>query len=164
MNNIRIVTGNLLDQPVDAIVNAWNRNLFPWWLLIPQGVSKAIRQRAGIEPFRELSRMPMIPLGGAVLTGPGRLPFKGIIHVAGINLVWRSTERAVRDSVRSAITIAIRQQFRSIAFPIIGAGSGGGQIDRCQSWMLDELNHLTFSGVATVVRYGTVPAANGQTT
>jgi hypothetical protein len=32
---IETVTGELLDQPVDAIVNAWNRNIIPWWLLQP---------------------------------------------------------------------------------------------------------------------------------
>lgn len=31
--SVEVVEGNLLDQPVDAIVNAGNRNLFPWWLL-----------------------------------------------------------------------------------------------------------------------------------
>ena len=36
---LRIVEGDLLDQDVDVIVNAWNRNIIPWWLLLPQGVS-----------------------------------------------------------------------------------------------------------------------------
>jgi hypothetical protein len=31
--DIRIVEGNLLDQDVEVIVNAWNRNIIPWWLL-----------------------------------------------------------------------------------------------------------------------------------
>src|SRR5436309_4909967 len=95
-----IVEGDLLDQNVDVIVNAWNRNVIPWWLLLPQGVSGAIKRRAGKEPFRELNRKGIIPLGGAVMTGPGRLPFKAIIHVAGINLLWRSSEYSVRSSVR----------------------------------------------------------------
>ena len=33
--NVTIVEGNLLDQDVDVIVNAWNRNIIPWWLLLP---------------------------------------------------------------------------------------------------------------------------------
>jgi O-acetyl-ADP-ribose deacetylase (regulator of RNase III) len=64
---------------------AWNRNIIPWWLLLPQGVSGAIKKRGGLEPFREVARHGPIPLGQAVLTGAGRLPFKGIIHVAGIS-------------------------------------------------------------------------------
>jgi Zn finger protein HypA/HybF involved in hydrogenase expression len=27
---VRVVEGNLLDQDVDVIVNAWNRNIIPW--------------------------------------------------------------------------------------------------------------------------------------
>ncbi|TWT38617.1 macro domain-containing protein [Blastopirellula retiformator] len=42
MTQVQCVTGDLLDQPVEVIVNAWNRNIIPWWLLVPQGVSGAI--------------------------------------------------------------------------------------------------------------------------
>jgi O-acetyl-ADP-ribose deacetylase (regulator of RNase III) len=47
-----VIKGDLLDQNVDAIVNAWNRNIIPWWLLLPHGVSGAIKRRAGLQPFR----------------------------------------------------------------------------------------------------------------
>jgi O-acetyl-ADP-ribose deacetylase (regulator of RNase III) len=121
-----------------VIVNAWNRNVIPWWLLLPQGVSGAIKRRGGTGPFRELRRHGPIPLGGAVLTSAGRLPFKAIIHVAGINLLWRASERSVRDSVRNALDLAQEQGFRSIAFPLIGSGSGGLNRDRAKTIMLDE--------------------------
>jgi O-acetyl-ADP-ribose deacetylase (regulator of RNase III) len=91
--NATVVEGDLLDQPVEVIVNAWNLNVIPWWLLLPQGVSGAIKRRGGNGPFRELGKLGPIPLGGAVLTSAGRLPFKAIIHVAGINLLWRASER-----------------------------------------------------------------------
>lgn len=81
--NVRIVDGDLLDQEVEVVVNAWNRNVIPWWLLLPQGVSGAIKRRAGHAPFRELARLGPIPLGGAVLTSAGRLPHRAIVHVAG---------------------------------------------------------------------------------
>lgn len=58
--NVTIVDGDLLDQNVEVIVNAWNRNIIPWWLLIPQGVSGAIKKRGGLQPFRELGRMGAI--------------------------------------------------------------------------------------------------------
>ncbi len=140
--SIEIIEGDLLDQDVDVIVNAWNRNLIPWWLLWPQGVSGAIKRRGGVEPFRQVLRHGAIPLGGAVLTAAGRLPFKGIIHVAGINLLWRASERSIRDSVRNAIRIAVDERFESIAFPLIGAGSGGFNERQAQALMLDELAKL----------------------
>ena len=76
--NVQLVQGDLLDQDVDVIVNAWNRNIIPWWLLLPQGVSGAIKRRGGIGPFKELAKHGSIPLGGAVLTSAGRLPFKAV--------------------------------------------------------------------------------------
>ena len=53
---LRICDGDLLDQDVEAIVNSWNRNIIPWWPLLPQGVSGATKRRAGYEPFHELAR------------------------------------------------------------------------------------------------------------
>jgi O-acetyl-ADP-ribose deacetylase len=151
--NLRVVEGDLLDQDVEVIVNAWNRNLIPWWLLLPQGVSGAIKRRGGKEPFRELGRIGMIPLGGAVETGPGRLPFKAIIHVAGISLLWRSSEWSVRESVRNAIALAKQRGYRSIAFPLIGAGSGGGKAARVLGWIEQELLGIDYDGEVRIVRY-----------
>jgi O-acetyl-ADP-ribose deacetylase (regulator of RNase III) len=151
--DLRVIDGDLLDQDVDVIVNAWNRNVIPWWLLLPQGVSRAIKRRAGREPFRELGRKGVIPLGGAVETCAGKLPFKAIIHVAGISLLWRSSEWSVRESVRNAMALAKQRGYHSIAFPLIGAGSGGGKADRVQAWMQDELQSMDFDGVVVVVRY-----------
>jgi len=149
--NVNIVEGNLLDQDVDVIVNAWNRNIIPWWLLLPQGVSGAIKKRGGTDPFKELRKHGPIPLGGAVLTSAGRLPFNGIIHVAGINMLWRASERSIRDSVRNSLALAAEKGYRSIAFPLIGAGSGGFNQQRAKEIMLDELQKLESPLEVTVV-------------
>lgn len=142
-----IVRGDLLDQPVEVIVNAWNRNVIPWWLLLPQGVSGAIKRRGGLAPFRELARQGSIPLGGAVLTGPGRLPFKAIIHVAGINLLWFATGSSIRGSVRSAMRLVDDHAFASVAFPIIGSGSGNRARRAALGCMLD-----AFAGIESAAR------------
>ena len=73
-----IVSGDLLAQPVDVIVNAWNQNRLPWWLLRPHGVSGAIKRAAGDAPFRELARAGRLRLGEAVLTGAGYLDDGGL--------------------------------------------------------------------------------------
>ena len=137
--NVQLVQGDLLDQDVDVIVNAWNRKIIPWWLLLPQGVSGAIKRRGGTGPFKQLAKHGAIPLGGAVLTSAGRLPFKAIIHVAGINMLWRASEWSIRQCVRNAMTLAHEKGFRSIAFPLIGAGSGGVNQERAKTIMEDEL-------------------------
>ncbi len=150
---VRVVEGDLLDQRVDAIVNAWNRNLIPWWLLLPQGVSGAIKRRAGSEPFRELARVGPMPLGTAVVTSAGRLPYKGIIHVAGINLLWRASEQSIRDSVINALARAREHGFHSLAFPIIGAGSGSFDEARALEVMRAALEAGAAEFDVTVVRY-----------
>jgi len=155
-----IVQGDLLDQKVEVIVNAWNRNVIPWWLLIPQGVSGAIKRQAGYGPFRELAKHGPMALGSAVLTSPGNLPLKGIVHVAGINLLWRASERSIRDSVRNAMMIVIYQGFRSVAFPIIGAGSGGYRTARALAVMLDAFEQISYDGLVRIVEY--VPSKAGE--
>jgi O-acetyl-ADP-ribose deacetylase (regulator of RNase III) len=147
-----VVEGDLLNQDVDVIVNAWNRNFIPWWLLLPQGVSGAIKKKAGLAPFRELRRHGLLPLGAAVFTSAGRLPYKGIIHVAGINMIWRASERSVRESVRNAVAVAQQHGCQSIAFPLIGSGSGGLKPERVKALMQDELERLDSPLLATIVQ------------
>lgn len=67
---------------------------------------------------------------------------KAIIHVAGINMLWRASERSIRDSVRNAIRIAHEHGFLSIAFPLIGAGCGGFNQGKAKSLMLDKLSKI----------------------
>lgn len=148
-----IVVGDLLDQPVEVIVNAWNRNVIPWWLLIPQGVSGAIKRRAGCRPFIEVGRAGAIPLGGAVITAAGRLPFKAIIHVAGINMLWRATTESIQGSVRSAMALVTNRGYASAAFPIIGAGSGGFNEQRALDLMLEAFASLDTAARVIVVRF-----------
>lgn len=147
------VEGDLLDQPVEVIVNAWNRNIIPWWLLLPQGVSGAIKRRGGTQPFREVARHGPMPLGSAVLTSAGRLPFRGIIHVAGISMFWRSSERSVRDSVRNAMRLVREQNFASVAFPLIGAGSGGGSEEHVEALMAEEFEKIEYPGEVRLVKF-----------
>ena len=131
-----IVFGNILDQKVEVIVNSWNRNIIPWWLLLQQGVSGAIKKAGGTKPFKEVAKFGPIPLGEARLTSAGNLNFKAIIHVAGINIFWFATEYSVKQSVINTIKIAEEQGFQSIAFPLIGSGSG----NRGKDWSLKLMN------------------------
>lgn len=148
-----IVEGDLLDQDVDVIVNAWNRNIIPWWLLLPQGVSGAIKRRGGYAPFKELAKHGPIPLGGAVLTGAGKLPFKGIIHVAGINMFWFATKYAIRQSVFSAMKIVNERGFESVAFPIVGSGTGSQGIQSALAIMMLAFELIESNARVVVVQF-----------
>lgn len=151
--DISVVDGDLLDQPVEVIVNAWNRNTIPWWLLLPQGVSGAIKRRAGTAPFREVAKFGRLKLGQAVVTGPGRLPFHAIIHVAGIDDLWRASARSISESVRNAVAEATRRGYASLAMPLIGAGSGNFSALAAEQLILEVLNSLDADIAVTVVRF-----------
>ncbi len=150
---IQVVDGDLLRQPVDVIVNSWNRNFIPYWLLIPVGVSGAIRRQAGAEPFRQVGKHGLLPVGAAVLTGAGRLPFKGIIHVAGLNWWWAANRTSVELSVRNAMRLFRETGFASIALPLIGAGTGGLSPEQVEELMLQELRRESGQGQVLLVRY-----------
>lgn len=150
---IECVEGDLLEQPVEVIVNAWNRNIIPWWLLLPQGVSGAIKRRGGTGPFKEVARHGPIPLGGAVLTSAGKLPFKGIIHVAGINMLWRASQASIEDSVKNAMAIVAEQGFESVAFPLLGGHSGGFSPEKSKALILAQLEQLQPEARVLVVTF-----------
>jgi len=148
-----LVWGDICEQPVEVIVNAWNRNIIPWWLLLPQGVSGAIKKQAGFGPFQELARFGPMPLGSARLTTAGRLPHKGIIHVTGISMLWQASEFSIRESVKSAMQIVEEKKFGSVAFPVIGAGSGSFNAERALEIMLATLEDISTTATARIVRY-----------
>ncbi|MBT3199684.1 MAG: Appr-1-p processing protein [Phycisphaerales bacterium] len=149
----QVIEGDLLDQEVEVIVNSWNRNIIPWWLLLPQGVSGAIKRKGGVGPFKALAKVGSIPLGGARLTSAGALPFKGIIHVAGINMLWFATKTSVSKSVENAMRIVNEKGYNSVALPLIGSGSG----NRGKQWslkiMLETFEHIESKAEVIIVKY-----------
>ena len=129
MADCTVVHGDLLDQPVDAIVNPWNSNVIPWFLLLPQGVSGAIRKRAGMEAFHPLTTAGYLKPGTAVFAPAGKLDFKGIIHVAALTPFWTTSETIIQTCVKNAIQMALAKEFTSLAFPLLGTGVGGQNPD-----------------------------------
>src|SRR5690349_10624733 len=145
----RVVDGDLLRTEADVIVNPWNRNTIPWWLLLPQGVSGAIRQQAGMQPFKELRKRGRMALGAAVATSAGELPYKGIIHVAGINDFWKASEKSIRFSVRNAVSLATTRGWTKLAMPLIGAGTGGLDPGNTEHIICNELERIDSKVVVT---------------
>lgn len=117
----RVLVGDLLDQPVDVIVNAANG-----MLAHGGGVAAAIAAAAG-DKFNEESREWVqrngyVPTGGAAFTSAGRLPFKGVIHVVGPQRGEGDEEALLIRALAAAFTIAQQRKFRSLAFPGVSSG------------------------------------------
>ena len=47
-----------------------------------------------------------------------------------------------------------------MAFPLIGAGSGGGSAKEAERLMLDEMDQLSYAGEVFVVRYAPAAASD----
>ena len=130
---IRVVTGDITEMKVDAIVNAANSGL-----LGGGGVDGAIHRRGGpeiLDACREIrnTRYPDgLPAGQAVTTTGGRLPARAVIHTVGP--VWRGGNSGepglLADAYRNSLSIATGQGMESVAFPAISTGVYGYPKDR----------------------------------
>src|SRR5580704_9066608 len=130
--------GDITEMDVDAIVNAANNDL-----QLGGGVAGAIRRKGGDSIQRECSAIGSIPIGGAAITGAGKLKARFVIHAASMALGGETTARALRNSTAHSLRIAAEQGLSSIAFPAVGTGIAGFPIPDCARIMLREVvEHL----------------------
>jgi putative ATPase len=125
-----VVTGDLLSEPVDAIVNAANGQLAHGG-----GVAAAIARAAGPALVEEGDRLVAthgpLSVGEAVVTTAGRLPFHGVIHAVGPHQgVGREEERLVQALV-AAFSCAGERGWASVAFPAVSSGIFAVPLDVC---------------------------------
>ncbi len=125
-----VVIGDLLAQPVDAIVNAANGRLAHGG-----GVAAAIARAAGPALEREGDRLVAergtIPVGEAVVTTAGRLPYKGVVHAVGPQLGEGEEERKLVSALASAFARAAERGFASLAFPAVSSGIFAVPLEVC---------------------------------
>ena len=68
-------------------------------------------------------------------------------------MLWRSSERAIRGCIGSALNIARDRRYRSVAFPLVGAGTGGFPPARVIEIMQDEVRQIDFEGEIRFVKF-----------
>jgi putative ATPase len=125
-----VVTGDLLKEPVDAIVNAANGRLAHGG-----GVAAAIARAAGPALQEDGDRMVRqhgpVPVGEAVVTKAGRLPFKGVIHAVGPHQGQGREEEHLAHALAAALLRAHEQGWASISFPAVSSGIFAVPLDVC---------------------------------
>jgi O-acetyl-ADP-ribose deacetylase (regulator of RNase III) len=130
--------GDITDMDVDAIVNAANNDL-----QLGGGVAGAIRRKGGDSIQRECNAIGSIPIGGAAITGAGKLKARFVIHAASMALGGETTARALRNSTAHSLRIAAERDLGTIAFPAVGTGIAGFPLSECAEIMLREtVQHL----------------------
>ncbi len=138
---MRVVRGSLLDQKVEAIVNAANTAMRGGG-----GIDGAIHAAAGPGLLKELRQVAPrgCSAGQVVMTSAYDLPFSAIIHTPGP--VWRGggagEAEVLASCYRSALEAAAKRVFVSIGFCSISTGIYG--------YPLDQASHVA---IGTVVRY-----------
>lgn len=135
VTQIEAVVGDITRQPVEAIVNAANSQL---WM--GGGVAGAIKRAAGDEIEREAMAQGPIQPGEAVATSAGRLPppIKYVIHAATMGPDLQTSEELVRLATASAFRKAAEIGAKSIALPAMGTGVGGFPMELAASVMAEE--------------------------
>jgi len=89
-------------------------------------VALAIKLKGGEVIEEEAVRQAPIPIGGAVVTTGGSLRVKAVIHAPTVVRPGdRSSPENIYKATRAALEKAVERGFRSVAFPLMGAGVGG---------------------------------------
>jgi O-acetyl-ADP-ribose deacetylase len=122
---IELVQGNIVDQDVDAIVNAANSSL-----LGGGGVDGAIHDAAGSGLLAECRTLGGCPTGEARITQGYRLKARHVIHAVGPMYHGRPRDTELLASAyRSSLQLASQHGIKTIAFPSISTGIFGYPLD-----------------------------------
>ena len=131
---IRLIRGDLTEADADAIVNAANSRLQHGG-----GVAGAIVRKGGRIIQEESNVIGYVPVGGAAITGAGKLKARYVIHTVGP--VWGEgdEEEKLRSAVRSTLKLATERGFETLAMPAVSAGIFGFPKAQCAHIITDEL-------------------------
>jgi O-acetyl-ADP-ribose deacetylase (regulator of RNase III) len=130
---LRLVSEDLTERDVDAIVNAANDRLQHGG-----GVAGAIVRKGGRIIQEESDRIGFVPVGGAAMTSGGNLRARQVIHVVGPWMGEGDEDAKLRKAINSVLTLASEQGITSISVPAISAGIFGFPKDRCAKILVGE--------------------------
>ena len=140
---IVIIAADLVEQDVDAIVNAANNDL-----ILGGGVAGAIRSRGGPAIQRECDAHGPVKVGEAALTGGGDLPARHVIHAASMALGGATTAESLQSSMDHAFKLAHQVGVKTIGVPAVGTGIAGFPIEQCATVMARSLMRELANGWA----------------
>lgn len=144
-----ILTGDIVEQEVDAIVNAANNEL-----VLGAGVAGAIRRAGGPSIQDECDAHGPVRVGEAAITGAGRLRARFVVHAASMSLGTRTTRESLRSSMDDAFRLARQHDVRTMAVPAVGTGIAGFPVDECARVMAEALHGALRDGwQATEIRF-----------
>lgn len=123
--------GDITEMKVDAIVNAANAQL-----ILGGGVAGAIREKGGPQIQAECYEIGGTHVGGAVITGAGKLSAKHVIHAVGPRKGSFAADKKLADATQNTLKLTIENDLKSLAFPAISTGIFGFPVEKCAKIML----------------------------
>ena len=116
----RIIRNDITKVEADAIVNTANPEP-----VVGGGTDFAVHEAAGPELLEARKKIGPIPVGTSVETPAFRLPARYVLHT--VSPVWIDGEHGEEDLLRkaydSALALAAKLECRSVAFPLMAAGT-----------------------------------------
>ena len=132
---IEVLLGDLTEQNVEAIVNPANS-----LGVMGGGVAGVIKRKGGEEIEKEAMKKAPIPVGEAVVTTGGKLPCRYIIHSPTMRLpAMHIPIKNVTLATRAALKKAAELKVKSLAFPGMGTGVGGVDVNDAAKVMIKEI-------------------------
>ena len=117
-----VIRDDITRVKADAIVNTANPNP-----VVGAGTDAAIHRAAGPELLSAREAIGPIPVGSSVETPAFDLPAKYVLHT--VSPAWKGglygEEALLKSAYDAALNLADRLHCRSIAFPLLSAGSYG---------------------------------------
>ncbi|XP_034416748.1 poly(ADP-ribose) polymerase family member 14-related sequence 1 isoform X2 [Cyclopterus lumpus] len=129
---VQVVTGDITKETSDVIVNSSNERF-----TLKSGVSKAILDAAGQAVEVECTSLSAQANPGMILTQPGNLKCKKILHVVG-----QTDPVKIQKVVKDALQMCVTNSYTSVSFPAIGTGRGNVQAKQVADAMLDAVVHV----------------------
>jgi len=130
---LRLVSADLTERDVDAIVNAANSRLQHGG-----GVAGAIVRKGGRVIQEESDRIGHVPVGGAAITTGGTLKARYVIHAVGPRMGEGDEDKKLINAINSVLNLASEERLKSISVPAISAGIFGFPKDRCARILVSE--------------------------
>jgi O-acetyl-ADP-ribose deacetylase (regulator of RNase III) len=130
---IRLVSADITERAVDAIVNAANSRLQHGG-----GVAGAIVRKGGQIIQDESNKIGFVPVGGAAITSGGKLKARSVIHAVGPRMGEGDEDNKLKKAINSTLALATEKKLKSISVPAISAGIFGFPKDRCAKILVGE--------------------------
>ena len=138
---LEIVRNDITKMNVDAIVNPTNRALSAGG-----GLDASIHKAAGPDLSADCRAVGSCQTGDAIITKGYRLPARYVIHTVGP--IWHGGsqgEKALLTACyQKCLALASEHGCKSIAFPLISAGTYGYPKDEAMSVALDVISKYLF--------------------